>query len=227
MSNQSRTRTLVHMHRMLAIAGSGAVATEACRDVGQPATIKPEPSASASVTIADPVPSTSVSAAPSDVASSSAGGIPPAMPPTASATFVQRHPPPPPPPTNTAGYLVVDMLPAPARCMGLANSSTSTGSFTFVQGGQLVLEVIVRLPSAGGFKLIGTPTAVGGAVVSQAYSNNSTQAVVRVRTPATSRSVGVSLPVSCGNAGNGTLYANATFTAASPGAPVSMSLTDY
>ena len=220
--NQPRARTLVHLHRMLAIASAQACS----RETAQPVPIKPEPSAPASVASAEPVPS--ASGAPSEVASSSAGAFPPALPPTASATL-QQHPPPRPVPTATvqSGYLVVDMLPAPARCAGLANASSSTAAFAS-QGGQLVLELIVRLPGTGGFKLVGAPSAMGGAtVVSHVYSNNGMQALVRLRVPTSATSASVSLPVSCGSAGTGTLYAGATFGAAASGAPVSVSLTDY
>jgi hypothetical protein len=205
MSTSSRARTLAHMQQMLATA----VASQACsREVDtQTVTITPLPTVTSSPT------DTNVA-------------VPPL--PTASATFnnAPPPPPPPPPPTNTAGYMVVDMLPAPARCMGLATSAVSSAAFA-QRNGLLVLEVHVKLPPSGGFRFSGPPNAMtGGMVVSHTYSNAATSAVVTLRIPASARTSGVSFSVSC-SAGMGSLLVNAAFNGQATSSVVSTTMTDF
>jgi len=147
-------------------------------------------------------------------------------------------PRPVPTPTDTAetpdikpdpsGYLVVDMLPAPARCMGVASSAKSKASF-HRDGTGLVIDLVVTLATGGTQSATFTgasATAWSAQGVSSTFRSGSTIALVRIRPSGTS--LGVSLAVSCGAAGVGTLAVNVSYTApASESTPVSLSLHDY
>jgi hypothetical protein len=194
--SSARQRTVSHMNKMLtatAVAGAGASCTRAA-DV-QTVTITPLPT----------VPQT-------------ADPTPPPPPLTASATFTAAPPPPPPPP-DPSGYLVVDMLPAPARCLGVAAGSKITGKF-HRDGGSMVLDLVVSLPTTGtasGTKFLASQTnAWSATVVSSSLRANNTIANVRLQ-PTTTGSgsmatMGVQLGVSCGSRGSGTLGVNVTYS---------------
>ncbi|HEY2369602.1 MAG TPA: hypothetical protein VGH87_24555 [Polyangiaceae bacterium] len=159
---------------------------------------------------------------------------PPPPPPTASATFTQ--PPQPPPPPDPSGYLVVDMLPAPARCLGVASASKTSAKFTR-NGGSVVLDVIITLPTSGAaagtkFTNAGASSAWSATIVASTFASSNTVAHVTLQ-PTTSGSVasasmGVQLQVSCGSRGNGTLGVNITYAnPPSPGTVATVSLHDY
>jgi hypothetical protein len=190
------------MHQMLATAT--AVATASCsRPDLQTVTITPLPQGPSS---SDP-------------------RVPP-IAPTVSATFTAREPDPPPP--DTAGYLVVDMLPAPARCLGIASSTKATGKFRRDAAG-LVVDLVITLATSG------TPTATfagssatawSAQIISSSFRSSATVALVR--TLPTGSNFGVSLQVSCGPQGIGTLAVNVSYTGtASESTPVSLTLHDY
>jgi hypothetical protein len=202
MGAKARARTLAHMNEMIA----AAVASTACAQPDtQTVTITPLPT----------VPSTADTT------------LPP--PPTASATFAPPPPPPPPPP-DPSGYLVVDMMPAPARCMGLAGSSSSTAKFRR-DGTGLVVDFVVTLASSSAqpAKFTGQqPGPMSGVVVTFTYRSGSTIASVRVRPTLPSSSLGLSLQVSCGSRGTGTLFVTATYAGtAAEGVPLTTALSDY
>ena len=194
----SRGRTLAHMHQMLA-----ATAAVGCsRADVQTVTLTPLPTVPASATdgTASPAP----------------------LPPTATVA----SPPPTAPTSVPSGYLVVDMLPAPARCLGLASATKATARFHASATGP-VLEIGVTLPSSGklaGSKWDGTASPWSGQVQSSSF--HGPVATVRVKpAAATTSSLGVSLGVSCGAAGTGAIAVTATFAA--PGASASLTLQDY
>ena len=200
MKSRARGRTMAHMHHMLAAtAAVGCSRAEGTQSV----TLTPLPTVPASAT---------------DTTS------PPPLPPVASATF-SAPPAPPPSPPDPSGYLVVDMLPAPARCLGLASAARSSARMNMTSAGP-VLDLVVTLPahgSRGGSKFTGTATTWGGGqVVSSSFSGGGTVANVRVK-PASAgvTNLDVALGVSCGAAGNGTLVAAVIF------ANATVTLTDY
>lgn len=204
----ARSRTVAHMQRLVATATAAASAASCTREADvKTVTITPLPT----VTPSD----TNTSALP---------------PPTASATL--NVPPPPVPPPDPSGYLVVDMLPAPARCLGVAASSQATGKFHRDSSG-IVLDLVVTIPSSAHATFTGaTPTAWSGAIVSSSFRANNSVAVVRARpsalVPGQVAAIGVQLPVSCGAAGTGTLAVNASYTApAVDGSMPTFSLHDY
>jgi len=96
-SGNPRQRTIGHMNRLLAMAATGA-ALSACE--------KPAPKQQGSTVVNVPAPKTS------------AEGDDKPPPPRASDS-VMVTPETPPEPT---GYAVVDPMPPPARCVGLANT---------------------------------------------------------------------------------------------------------
>jgi hypothetical protein len=196
---------MAHMHHMLA-ATTAALGCSRTAGV-QTVTITPLPT----------VPATTADSPP-----------PPPPPPTATATVVADPPPPQPDPS---GYLVVDMLPAPARCLGLAAAARVTGSFHRA-GGAVVLDLVVTLPGSGklaGTTFTGTASAWSGRVVSARYQHRGAVAVVRIEpAPSAAGSVGVSFGVHCGAAGNGSLGVTASFSGApADGLIPSLSLQDY
>ncbi len=191
------------MHQMLATATATAVASCTQPEVQQTVTITPLPTTSTtdtSTAVAPPPPPTT-----SAIATASA---------TANATSL-----PPTPPNPTAGYLVVDMLPAPARCLGVATSTKTTARFRR-DGSGIVLDIAVTLPattSLGAISFTGTAATVwGGTIVTSTVQPHTHVASARVRPLAAASgnvSIGVTFEVSCGSAGVGQLAVTSTFTA--------------
>ncbi len=183
----ARARTVAHMQQLLATATAAVACT---KPDTQTVTITPLPTVPAST---DP------NASP-----------PPPPTPIASATF--NPPPSPPPPPDPSGYLVVDMLPAPARCLGVAASSKASGRFRR-DGSNLVLDVTVTLPKTGAAQstFTGVAGAWPGQVVSSSFDGSKTIAHVRL-SPGTSASTGagVQLSITCAG-GAGTLNVSASF----------------
>ncbi len=203
----ARDSTLAHMHQMLATATAVATASSCTQsDLQQTVTITPLPM---QPTSADPTP--------------------PRPPPTASATFSAPVPVPPPPP-DPSGYLVVDMLPAPARCMGLAAATYVIARFHRDANG-IVIAVGIQLPTGPTLATYsGTaPTAMSGTIATFAYRNNSTYATAKIRpVPQTAQNIGASFPVTCAGGSGGTLFAHVSFSGTpADGAPVNVTLTDY
>ena len=207
--SSARHRTVGHMNKLLAATAAASACT---RPDVQTVTISPLPTAPMS---ADTTPA-------------------PPPPPTASATFTA--PPQPPPPPDPSGYLVVDMLPAPARCLGVAAASKVTARF-HRDGGHMVLDIVVALPTSGaaaGTKFVGSgaTSAWSSTIVSSSYRSANTVASVRLQ-PTTSgsasaASMGVQLDVSCGSRGNGTLGVNVTYAnPASESTVPTVTLQDY
>ncbi len=196
----SRGRTLAHMHQMLA-----ATAAVGCsRADVQTVTLTPLPTVPASATEG------TVSPAP--------------LPPTASATVAS---PPTAPTAIPSGYLVVDMLPAPARCLGLASATKASARFHASSAGP-VLEIVVTLPSTGnlsGSKWDGTASAWSGQAQSSSF--HGPVATVRVKPATGTTSLGISLGVSCGAAGSGAIAVTATFAGPAAGTSASLTLQDY
>ena len=108
------------------------------------------------------------------------------------------------------------MLPAPARCLGVAASSKASGKFRR-DGSGVVLDVTVTLPQSGAAQsnFTGVAGAWPGQVVSSSFNGSKTVANVRLR-PGTgasaSANAGVQLSITCAG-GAGTLNVVATFSA--------------
>lgn len=208
--SSARQRTVGHMNKLIAAT---AAASACSRPDTQTVTIAPLPTVPAST----------------DTTSA-----PPPPPPTASATFTQAPQPPPPP--DPSGYLVVDMLPAPARCLGVASASKVSAKFTR-SGGSIVLDVIITLPASGAaagtkFTNIAGASAWSATIVASTLASSNTVAHVTLQPTtsgsATSASMGVQLQVSCGSRGNGTLGVNVTYSnPPSLGTVPTVSLHDY
>ena len=185
-----RIRTLGHMQRLLATAAALPMAG-ACT--------KTDTQGSQSVTI----PSASASASTQATVEGSL------LPPKETATAK---------PTATApdmGYAVVDPMPAPALCRGLATATTTTAVFKKDAGG-IYLELTATLPT--GTTWTGTtfvagqsPSPWSGTIISSQVT--ATKATVKMRPTAGSQNIGVQLSISC-SAGAGSIAFNATFPAA-------------
>jgi hypothetical protein len=199
-----RGRTLTHMKRLLATAAALPLAS--CTKTDAP-TMQKDTIPSASV-------KTTESASAQDTVERSLS--PPPSAPTATASAA---PTPSAVPTVTAphtGYAVVDPMPAPARCMGLATATSATAVFKKDAGG-IYLELTASLPTTAAwsgttFTAGQTPNAWSGTVVSSTVT--ATKATVNVRPGAGSQDIGVHLQISC-PAGPGSISLTASF-AASP-----------
>jgi hypothetical protein len=218
-----RTRTLAHMNQMLATA----TAMASC---SRPSDVQTTHEAG-SLTLA-PDPTASVPPPPTPSASATFTGVePPATAATATATATAVAPPNPTGVTtglatsNTAGYLVVDMLPAPARCLGVAQASKVAGRFEAGSGG-VVLRLMVTLTTKGVTFASVTPTVMGGQLVSSTFPS---MTVVDVEArPTGGQLMGVNLAVSCSGRGSGTLFVHASYTGPPAVArPVTFNITDY
>jgi hypothetical protein len=114
------------------------------------------------------------------------------------------------------------MLPAPARCLGVAQSAKAAGRFE--AGG--ALRIVITLSTLGVTFTTLTPTVMAAQLVSSTYPTSTTVDVV-VR-PNGAQIVGVNLPMTCRNNGNGTLFVHASFAGPPAlGRPVNVTLTDY
>jgi len=182
-----RGRTVAHMQRLLAAASALPLADAACTKSDTQTTtvtIPPQSSVSAQSTVE--------------------GSLLPPPKVTASATATT--------PPQDYGYAVVDPMPAPARCMGLAGASKTTASFKQVAGG-VALELVVTLPSGAAwagsaFDTTQRPSPWSGTLVSSQITSHA--ATVRIKAPQGATSVGLSLAISCA-AGSGSIAVTASF----------------
>jgi hypothetical protein len=203
-----RARTVAHMQRLLATAA--AIPLAGCT--------RPDTQAT-SQTVTLPTAQATATASPSD--STAQGSLLPPPTATAPATATATAP--------TTGYAVVDPMPAPARCMGLASASKVTAAFKR-HGGDWVLEVAVTLPAGPAWRSTTFVPGSGaspwsGTLVSSSVTSRTAKG--RLKVPAGSKATGVVFEVACPS-GNGHLAAAASF----PGAPsastkVAVTLTDY
>ncbi len=122
-------------------------------------------------------------------------------PPTASVSATASAPEPPPTGPPGHGYLVVDMLPAPALCAGIAASTTTSAAYQLGKGGGVVLRVTVKL--GGGATWSGVPPTSWGSVM-QSHTTNASKDVVDVYVKPQAAQIGISLPITCSK-GPGTL----------------------
>jgi hypothetical protein len=185
-----RSRTLSHMQRLLATAA--AIPLASCT--------KTDTQGTQTVTI----PSTSAASA--SAQDTTQGSLLPRPKPTATATATATAP--------DMGYAVVDPMPAPARCMGLANATNATAVFKKDAGG-LYLEITATLPTSSAwsgtaFTQGQTPSAWSGTVASSQVT--ATKATVKMRPTAGSQDIGVQLSISCA-AGSGSIAVTANFSA--------------
>lgn len=197
-SRDARQRTLMHMHRMVATAvGTAAACTKPDATQGpQTVTI---PSATTSATTTAP-------------------------PPPSTASTASTPPPPPPTAPTGHGYLVVDMLPAPALCAGIASATTTSTTYQIGKGGGVVLRVTVHL--GGGAAWSGViPSAWGG--ILQSYTTNASKDVIDLFVKPQATQVGLSIPITCPK-GPGTISVSVTGPAApKPGDTTTVSIYDY
>ena len=206
-----RSRTVAHMQRLLATAA--AIPLAGCT--------RADTQGSQTVTI--PVSSATTTATATATDSNVHGSLLP--PPTATATATAT-------PTATApdmGYAVVDPMPAPARCMGLAAASKATAAFKR-HGADWALEITLTLPTNAAWTGTAFPPGAtlspwSGTLVSSNLTSHTAKAVLRVA-PGSS-SAGLTFPVTCA-AGSGSVALTATFSGApSASTKVSLSQVDY
>ena len=171
-----RTRTMANMNRLLAIAALGA----ACTKEGSSNTIKPdeatkpkptsEPTATATATTVTTVEDT----APSTTATTSGTATSP-----------------------TAGYLVVDMLPPPAKCAGSAATITPTAAWKSSAGGALAIEIRLRKPARPDafYSKKSAPTAYSATIVGTAFTGG--EIVVTIIPDKGATYAGLYVPLEC------------------------------
>ncbi len=208
-SSSVRNQTLSHMQRLLATAAAIPLASCTRTDTQGTQTVT--------------IPSASTAAATAqDTSAPTQGSLLP--PPTNTAPTAK--------PTATApdmGYAVVDPMPAPARCMGLAAASKASAAFK-KQRGALVLEFAFTLPTSGPtwkgttFQSGQQPSSWAGTMVSSRVVGSTMTVTVNVTQGSTS--AGVSIPVDCA-AGPGSIGINASFPSAAENAKVTLTMHDY
>ena len=119
-------------------------------------------------------------------------------------------PPKPLDPGNTSGYAVVDPMPPPAHCAGVAQLVRATAKFVKV-GADIQLEV--RFPNPVGrddYKYSGkVATSYGGTVVSTAQKPDAV--TVTIKPDATATNATITVKGNC-NAGPSSVMANVTWT---------------
>ena len=207
-SESVRARTVAHMQRLLATAAAIPLADCTRADT------------QGSQTVTIPV---SSATAPASTTASTQGTLLP--PPTATVTATATA-------TATApdmGYAVVDPMPAPARCLGLAAASKATASFKH-SAGEWVLDIAVTLPTGGAWT--GTAFVTGstispwsGSIVTQNVASHSAKATLKLSPGSTT--AGLTIPVSCA-AGTGSIAITASFTGTpSASTKVTLSKNDY
>jgi hypothetical protein len=202
-----RDRTLVHLQHLMT---AGALAS--CARDADPVKHDPPPSTSA-------VTSASASAS---VAADPPPTVAPPPPVAPSATITAK---PKPTATSTAGYLVVDMLPTPARCLAVAKNATISGRFEPDPGGPK-LRFVVTLKTPNVTFASTTPQTISATLLSSSFPNWTT-AEIELR-PAGAPLAGVQLVLSCGAYGSAILAVHATFAGApAVGRPVTLTMTDY
>jgi hypothetical protein len=187
-----RGRTVAHMQRLLAAAT--AVAASGCSH-----------EASSSNTVTIPVAS-NASTAPTST-------VPPLHTAATVATATPVHTAEP-----DVGYAVVDPMPAPARCLGLAPASRTTAVLRRDGANGVILDVSLTLATTGSwqgsaFDTSSPPSPWGGQILSTSFKGASVVVRIKPTVPAgstaTSTSVGVSFPISCA-AGSGNVSVTAT-----------------
>lgn len=205
-SSSVRSQTLSHMQRLLATAAAIPLASCTRTDSSQ-----------GTQTVTIPVASTTTAT----TQETAQGSLLP--PPSATATATAQ-----PTATHDMGYAVVDPMPAPARCMGLASASKASAAFK-KEAGVLVLEFTLTLPNGSQwhgttFQAGAKPSSWAGPMLSS-HANGSTM-VVKVNVSPGSTSAGVSIPIDCA-AGQGSIALNASFTSVAENAKVNLTTHDY
>lgn len=191
-----RQRTLEHMRRLLAVSVA-ATAALGCSKEDQPA-IRPEDPSKMKKANPEPEPTTVTTTSPSVTSTV----------PTTS-------------PTPT--YAVVDPLPPPAACPGLAASIKASAAWKSVDGGAF-LELKLPKPGRADAKYGKTPTTTpvyGGKLLSISASGGGV--TVQVVPDAGSKDVYVYIEAEC-STGTERVYASMSFTG--PGSPISVVLSD-
>jgi hypothetical protein len=129
---------------------------------------------------------------------------------------------------GNSGYAVVDPMPPPAHCPGIAQTLAPTAAFEAGDAGALVLAMRLPLPKdRADFKYVDDAPAYvyGCKVVSHAVEAEGTTTRVTVDPGVTS--VSVSVKTTC-NQGPGTIMANVSWTGApKPGDHPNVSLNEY
>jgi len=143
-ASSPRARTMAHMHRLMTVAA--AAGALACTKEGSNDTIKADDQKKPKNT-ADPT------STPTDTVSTT---------PTTTAV-----------PTNP-GYVVVDPMPAPAKCAGAASTISATAMWKTVKAGGMGVEV--RLPKSTSPDVIyshkGSPTASAATIVGATFTGS-------------------------------------------------------
>lgn len=191
--SNARGTTMLHMRRLLATA-TAAIPLVSC-------TRSDNTQGTQTVTI--PAASTTTSATASNTTRGS-------LLPPPSATVA---PPPTVTPPPDMGYAVVDPMPAPARCMGLANASKASAVFKRDAGGVLI-ELSLTLPTGAGwtgtkFQTGTVPSPWSGTLLSS--SQVGMTSVARVRPSVGAQSLGVQFQIDC-PAGPGSVTVSVTFS---------------
>ncbi len=166
-----RARTMGHMHKMMAAAGALAGCSRAFTQGDNTITISPTTSASTSPTTA------TIPSAPSTIGT----------PPTTPIPTVPSGP--------ATGYMVVDMLPSPARCYGVGASVNSSAVWRQDTTGLYAELTLTATVPANAFQPK-SASVWGGALM--AAGGTATTMLIKVRPSPGNTSFGASVDVFCG-----------------------------
>jgi hypothetical protein len=210
-AGDARARTVAHMQRLLATATAAGTAIGGCQK-DAPRTIAPVETGSSRIAAVDT--STSSSTSSSTYPSTSSTGSS-AEAPDADTTA-----------TASTGYIVVDPVPPPATCPGIATQVHATATWRGTAGGWVV---DVNLPKGTGpdtvtYGNLG-PSAYGGSVVASSAAPDTK--LVTVKPDANATSMSVSIPALCN--GRPVVFSAGITLGATPlpGAAVPMSFSSY
>jgi hypothetical protein len=186
---------MAHMRKLLALAAATGAASAACPKEGTSDGIKADDktkptSTSSPTTVATPT----VTSTPSD-----------------TATVVA------PPTTPSPGYMVVDMLPPPAKCAGAAATITPTAAWKTSASGAMGIEVHLRKSTRPDviYSSKSTPSGYGGTIVSTSLTGS--EVVITLVPDAGATYAGLYVPLEC-KAGDERLNVELDLSAVTPGA---------
>lgn len=201
-----RQRTLAHARRLVALAAASSAIGAACTKEGTPTITKEDESVTKKSTKTEPT--TTTTTTPSDAA------------PTASASTVTA---PSIPPT---GYAVVDPMPPPAKCPGLAGSIKATAVWRPGPGGAMLVELRLPRSSRADVRYLHTtpPAAYGGKITATTWTGG--DVVLTLLPDKGAAYLGVYVPAACA-LGDERINVEITLTGTpAAGTPVAVALFD-
>lgn len=129
--------------------------------------------------------------------------------------------------SGSSGYAVVDPVPTPAFCPGVAAATKATAKLEKAAGGTRVVTVTLDAPvTVPGFKFVNDAPANAYAATVASQQITDTKAVTKLSFPAETTNVAFSVKTMC-NQGPGTLHAAVTIEKGPKGETAVVVLNEY